>query len=605
MRRRLAFFAIDREGEKMAAQPEAAPRRAAIGAPRTPRERPSNLIYAGDQKVPASIGFVSALQHIAVIAGGYLPIPVLIGHAAGLSPAAMLSFLSLSFIALGVGALLQCAAGRFFGSGYLITFVFSGAYLTASTEAIALGGLPLLFGMTLFGGLVELLLAQVLPRLRPFFPAEIAGLCVTLIGIILGSLGMRLMLGIGEASGPVRLANTFWGEGTLALMIGLQVWGKGLPRMLSVFIGMIVGVLAGFKLGLYDLRPVAALAGTEPFRLPSLPGLNISFSAALVVPFLIAAAACCLDAMGDITMSQKINDRAWIRPDMASIRKGVTAAGLGTMISALLGSIGGTTCSSSVALANSSGVASRFVGYWAGGLLIALSAFPAVVGFFAFLPGPVMGAALVFTACFVLLSGLQIITSRLLDVRRIFVIGLALVLSLSRDAFPQYYAALPHFMHPFVASDLVVALLTAVILNAVFRIGVRKRQSLSVVPDGGTHQIIRDFFDDNGSKWGARRDVIDRAAFGCAQAVEIIADYGHPSGPILLDASFDEFSLDVTLSFDGPVLELAVERPSAEEVIAGGEGVLHLGGYLIRGHADRVRTASRGDRSIVEFHFQH
>jgi xanthine permease XanP len=580
-------------------------RGSASGGAAPERERPSNLLYAAYEKPPASIGFVNALQHIAVVTGGCLPFPVLIGQAAGLPPDAMLNFLSLSFIALGIGALLQCRAGRYFGCGYLVTFVFTAAYLAPSLQAVRLGGLPLLCGMTVFGGMVELLLAQIVPRLQPFFPAEIAGLCVAEIGIILGSLGMRLILGIGAASSAKIPVEAAWGAVTLALMIGLQVWAKGILRMLSVILGMIVGVLVGLALGLYDPHPIAALAGTQLVRLPAWPGLRLSFRGASIVPFVISAAACAMRAVGDITMSQKINDRAWIRPDMANIRRGVTADGFGTLVSALLGSIGGNTYSSSVAVANASGVASRFVGFWTGGLLIVLAAFPAVVGFFAFLPAPVMGAALVFTACFVLLNGIQIITGRLLDSRRILVIGLSLVLSLSRDIFPGYYASLPGYVQPFVASDLVVALLTAMILNAVFRIGVRKRQTLSLTPGADAYRVIRAFFDENGGKWGARRDVVEHAAFGCSQAVEIIVDYCKIRGPIAIEAHFDEFSLDVSLAYAGSVLELPAERPSIEDIVENDESVLRLGGYLLRRIADRVRTAHRGDRAIVEFHFQH
>ena len=48
----------------------------------------------------------------------------------------------------------------------------------------------------------------------------------------------------------------------------------------------------------------------------------------------------------------------------------------------------------------------------------------------------VIGAALLFNACFILISGIQIVTSRLLDSRKTFIVGLALVLSISRDVFP-------------------------------------------------------------------------------------------------------------------------------------------------------------------------
>jgi NCS2 family nucleobase:cation symporter-2 len=217
----------------------------------------------------------------------------------------------------------------------------------------------------------------------------------------------------------------------------------------------------------------------------------------------------------------------------------------------------------------------------------------------------VIGAALVFTACFVLINGLQIITSRLLDARRIFVIGLSLTLSLSRDIFPEYYGTLPAILHPFVASDLVVALLVAMILNALFRIGVKRRQSLSLTPAVDGPEIVRAFFEQNGRVWGARRDVIDRAIYGCDQAIEVIADYCALRGPIEIEAAFDEYNFNVSLSYDGEMLEFPERRPTEEEILESHEGIRQLGGYLLHRNADRVRAARRGNLSVLEFHFSH
>ena len=570
------------------------------------KQKPSTLVYGAAEKVPASLAFLNALQHVAVM----LPVlvfPLLVGLAGGLKPDQLRDLLSLSVVALGVGTLLQCFAGRYFGSGFLLTFVFTAAYLPGSVEAAKSGSMALVYGMTVFAGVVQLLLAQAIPRLRAFFPAEIAGLCVAEIGIILGTLGMRLMLGIDpEHAGPARLSHgTALGLGVLALMIALQVWGKGMLRMLSVFIGMIAGYLISLGTGIGAHRPLAEAASTVVFGLPVWPGKGLSFQAELIVPFVIGALACSLRALGDITISQKINDEHWVRPDMTTIRKGVAADGLGTIAAALIGSVGGNTYSSSVGIANASGVASRTVGYWVGGLLIALSLMPALVGFFMHISRPVIGAALVFTACFVLINGLQIITSRLLDARRIFVIGLSLTLSLSRDIFPEYYGTLPAMLHPFVASDLVVALLVAMILNALFRIGIKRRQSLSLTPAADTPEIVRGFFEQNGRVWGTRRDVIDRAIYGCDQAIEVIADYCELQGPIGIEAAFDEYNLDITLGYNGDMLEFPARRPTEQEIIENSDGIRQLGGYLLHRNADRVRAVRRGDRSVLEFHFSH
>jgi NCS2 family nucleobase:cation symporter-2 len=325
----------------------------------------------------------------------------------------------------------------------------------------------------------------------------------------------------------------------------------------------------------------------------------------MLIPFAIAALACCLRAMGDITTCQKINDREWVRPDLTSIRNGVVADGAGTIASALIGSIGTNTYSSSVGMSSAVGVTSRRVGFWAGGLLVGLSLFPVIASILVSIPAPVMGSAVIFTGCFVLIKGLQIVTDRLLDARRTFTIGLALTLSLSRDIYPGFYAVLPEVMQPFVGSSLVIGLLSALVLNAIFRIGVRSRQSFDFTPGVDAHEAIRGFLEEQGAKWGARRDVIERAIFGTAQAIESIADHSSLVGPVAVEASFDEFNLDLRLGYQGDAFVLQDRRPTDDEIRDTDEGIQRLAGYLVQRNADRVRVSSKMGRSVLDLHFQH
>ena len=53
-------------------------------------------------------------------------------------------------------------------------------YLPASLLALKTGGLPLLFGMTVFAGAVEITIARLMRPLRPFMPPEIAGFVVAM-----------------------------------------------------------------------------------------------------------------------------------------------------------------------------------------------------------------------------------------------------------------------------------------------------------------------------------------------------------------------------------------------------------------------------------------
>jgi xanthine permease XanP len=570
-------------------------------------KRPSNLIYSVAEEPPRLVCLISAWQQVATVAP-LLVLPILIVRAAGGSPEAVTNVVSLSLVALGIGAILQSLTSRWLGSGYLIMFVFSNAYFPASVTAAKLGGMPLVFGMTLMAGIIEVLFAPLIRRMRPFFPAEVSGICVLLIAMLVGLLGIRQVFGLDEsatATGTNTGPEIALGIGTLAVMVGLNVWSKGTLRMFCVIIGILVGVAAGFGMGVVDDAAVAAAVPAGIIALPRLTGHLPHFRLDLVIPFLITALACSIRAMGDITNAQRINDREWVRPDMTSIRNGLVADGLSTALSALLGTVGGNTYSASVGLASATGVASRRIGLWAGTICIVLSFFPLAAGAIVSIPRAVLGAALIFNSCFILISGLQIVTSRLLDARKTFVIGLALILSLSRDVFPGFYLGLPDIFQSFVQSGFVLGVSAALLLNAIFRVGVLSKVSMALGSGTDAHGAIRNFLEQQGARWGARRDVMERAIFGTAQAVESIAAYCNPQGPMNIEASFDEFNLDVRISYKGGAFPIEPLRPTDTEIRDSEDGIRRLAGFMLRQNADRVRTTSKDGRATLEFHYEH
>src|SRR5262245_32889903 len=104
---------------------------------------------------------VGALQHIGLMAG-YLLVPVMVARAGGVAGDTTLDILGFSLLALGVGAILQALPRGPVGSGYLCPPTFVSGYLAVSLLAVRVGGLPLLFGMTVFAGLVEVTLSRLL-----------------------------------------------------------------------------------------------------------------------------------------------------------------------------------------------------------------------------------------------------------------------------------------------------------------------------------------------------------------------------------------------------------------------------------------------------------
>lgn len=105
--------------------------------------------------------------------------------------------------------------------------------------------------------------------------------------------------------------------------------------------------------------------------------------------------------------------------------------------------------------------------------------------------------------------------------------------------------------------------------------------------------------------WGARRDVIDRATINLSQSIEAIVESCAPEGPIEVAASFDEFNLNLRVSYSGPALELPETRPRNEEIKVPDEGQWKLTGFMLSRHADRVQSRYRDGCETILFHFDH
>src|SRR5216684_2702661 len=532
---------------------------------RPAKKKPGELIHGVDD-VPAPIAiFFLGTQHVGLLRI-QLIYPLLVIQLAGLSPEASVNMLSLAMLALGVAAILQSLARGPVGSGFLCPSCHTGIFLEPSLAALKLGGLPLVFGMTIFAGLIQSALAPTLRRLRPLLPPEIGGLVVFFVGTSVAAIGCRYIMGVG-AREPV--GRDYWlvGALTLATTVGLNVWGKGPARVYCTIIGMAIGYAAAVATGLLPMEHYRMLSQLSFFAVPRLDYGGWSFSPAMLAPFAIAALAVTLKGIGDVTACQRINDAEWVRAEMGSISRG--------------------------SLAN-------------GGILIVLAFFPSLTGSLILMPRPVMGAALLFSSCFVLISGLQTITSRMLDARRTIVIGLAIASGVAAEIVPGFAADIPVGLQPIVSSSIVLGTVAALLLNGIFRLGQRQRVTLpldAAAPDAAVQ--VEEFFAGAGREWGARPDVMVRVSFGINQAIETIRENCEPEGPVTVEARFDEFNLDVKIAYRGAPLELSDERPTDREIMETEDGYRRLAGFLLRRNADRVRTSVKDGTSILEFHFEH
>jgi xanthine permease XanP len=564
--------------------------------------RPASLVYAVDDRPPVWFSILSGLQHVSLNTM-WLAYPLLVVRESGAPVATAVSFVSMCLIMLGVGTALQAIPRGPLGSGFLAPGGFSGIYIGPALIAVKLGGLPLFFGMTIFAGAVEALLSRALYRLRPYLPPEVAGLVVLFIGLVVGAVGLRYVLGIGSSE-PLSTAHYVTTLAAGGTMLGLNVWGKGLPRLFCVLVGVVVGYLAAFATGLLGVDELAASVDRPIVALPNLGYVSWAFDLTLVLPFALAGLAAALSTTASITIFQKMHDADWKRADMRSVRRGVLADGCNTMLAGAFGTYGQVPSTSNVGLIAATGVASRSIAWATAAILVALGLLPPVAYFFSIMPEAVMGPALMFSAAFILVGGMQIITARLIDARRTFVISGSTLACLTPLFFPGIGAGTP-LLGALVGSPLALGTLVALALNLLFRIGVHKTASFQLASTDRDLHAIEDRMREQGAAWGARPEVIARAAFAVQQFVEATVDNYWSTGPLEVATTFDEFNLDVRLTYTGAALEFPDVRPTREDIMASDDGARKLAGYMLRRNADRASSSASHGRAVIDFRFDH
>ncbi len=116
---------------------------------------------------------------------------------------------------------------------------------------------------------------------------------------------------------------------------------------------------------------------------------------------------------------------------------------------------------------------------------------------FHILPKPILGATLLYAVTFVMITGIQSISSRMLDPRRKFVVILPILIGVSSAVCPYLYAELPKTLALFFASPLTSGSMAVLVLGLVLKIGIIKHRSFDFSKDAN----LQKFLFECGRQW--------------------------------------------------------------------------------------------------------
>lgn len=567
------------------------------------RKKPASLVYDVDEVPPFFTALMLSVQHVFVLSVGWIFVAVFVTTATGSSHEAA-NVIRLSMIASGLATMLQALRRGPIGSGYLCPFASGPAYLAASIAVGRSAGLPAVFGLTTLSGLFEATLSRVVRRLRSLFPPEVTGLVVAMVGMELIAIGCPRFFGYTGSGNPMNGRATLVGIITLSAMLGPSVWGKGKIRLYPILLGLVAGFTSALVLGVLTWPQLQISLSAPLFSVPHRQQIAPSLVPGFILVFMVASLSSMLKTIGDVTLCQKVNNTQWRRTDMRPVSGGILAGSICSTFSGLMGGMGQSTFSANVGLSMATGVTSRTVAYPTGLILIFLAFFPKLAAVFAGMPPPLMGAVLIYVACFMIVGGFQVVTSRMLDARKTFVVGIPLIFGLSVEIVPQIYQGLPPLVRPLFGSSLAPATIMVVILNVLCRIGIARREKLEVTPGPETTEAVFRFMEKQGAAWGMRQEVANKACYAIDEVITAVRHLPLPPPKVCIAAEFDEFNLEIDMDYEGPLLPLPETAPSADEVMEP-QGEIALAGFLIRQHSDEVKVTHHDGHSHVHLHFEH
>ncbi len=576
----------------------------------TKREKPEEILYGIDERPGAYVLFSVGIQHV-LLSLMFSIYAVLVGSGIGLDHAETTRFVGSTLFIIGLGTVLQAVRSRF-TPGLLFVGIPSPISMAVYTAVVVEYGLGAAMGAILLSHIVIISLARFLPRMRPLFPPEVIGVVVLMLGVSLVAGGMGRSTGL-IASAGVSAGAILAALATIVCIVVFSVWGSRQLRTIAVLIGMAVGVVVAFMTGVTSM---AAFSGVADLPLIAVPFLSTPLPIPQFVPAAIFAIFLvelfgAMDQFGCGLTMDKLNDANWRRADMLLVSRTVITFSLTNVLHGLTGTMTSATSSANIGLAHSSGVMARNVGLVAGAILCLIGFVPAVPALIVYTPAPVVGAILVYTASFMIVAGMDLILSRLLNMKRTFTVGLSIVVGLAVMLLPELVEEAPTWSRTIFESGLTTAALAAILLNAIFRIGVKRRSETALAgPDPGHAAAV--FLEHNGKIWGARKDVIMRAGIAVGEALEAIEDAGVVKGPVTLSASFDEFDLACRLSYPGKPLALNDHEPVDAKAMLDEEddgaldaAMMRMSSMLVARLADRVRSTERNGIAELRLHFNH
>lgn len=411
-----------------------------------------------------------AMQHVvAMIVGCVTPAIIVSGAVTGgLSGEDQVILIQSALVIAALSTLLQLfpigGKAKFaIGSGLPVIMGVSFAYVP-SMQAIAESyGIAAIMGAEIVGGIVAVVMGLLVRKIRVFFPPLITGTVVFTIGLSLYPTAINYMAGGTGSPNYGSWQNWAIAFFTLIVVTALNHFGKGIWKLASILIGIIVGYLVSIPFGMVDFSSIGE-AGV--CQLPSLMHFGVQFEPSSCVALGILFAINSIQAIGDYSATTiGAMDRT---PEDEELQRGIVGYGLSNVAGALLGGLPTATYSQNVGIVTTTKVINRWVLGLAAAILGVAGLVPKFSAILTTIPQCVLGGATVSVFASIAMTGMKLVASAEMDYRNSSIVGLAAALGMGVSQATAALASFPTWVTTiFGKSPVVLATIIAVMLNVI------------------------------------------------------------------------------------------------------------------------------------------
>lgn len=477
------------------------------------------LLYSADENPPWWLTLVLSFQHVLLMFNGIIIVPAVISNAFDVSPARVAYIIFASIMVTSLSTWIQAARVGRIGAGYVLFMGTSGTFFACTLDAIEVGGLALVSTLCLLSAPVEFIFSYGLRHVRKIVTPAVGGVVIMLVTVMVAPIGLEMWTGTRGKTGFGTAENLMVGLATFLPILAIAVLGGLRLRLWAPIIGTAIGYVAGIFWGFVDISSVADAPwiGLPPAEWPGIQFHLPPESLPILITFAFATLVGTIESVGDAMAVQRISERNFKKVDYDRVQGCLYADGVGNCLAGLMGTIPNTTYSGNIAVLELTGVASRRIGMVGAGILAVLAFCPKIGGLMASIPGPVLGASLVFLMGMLFATGVQLTMSAGMNYQTGVVVGVSFCVGLmmqTGDFFPDLF---PKTFEPAMTNGLVMGGLTAVLLSAAFQMVPKRHATIRLKPDPDNLTTLSKFIEDQSTVFALSPAQINALHLACEE----------------------------------------------------------------------------------------